>query len=106
MDLKKIMEAASQMQSKMADAQAGLADLQCEGQSGAGLVKVTVNGAGKVVRLNIDASLFKPDDKEVVEDLIVAAISDGQKKAADMAQTEMGKLTAGMQLPPGMKLPF
>jgi nucleoid-associated protein EbfC len=59
-----------------------------------------------LVRLNIDASLFKPDDKEVVEDLIVAAISDGQKKAADMAQTEMGKLTAGMQLPPGMKLPF
>jgi nucleoid-associated protein EbfC len=106
MDLKKLMEAATQMQSKMADTQAGLADLQVEGQSGAGLVKVTVNGAGKVLRLHIDASLFKPEDKEVVEDLIVAAISDGQKKAAEMAQTEMGKLTAGMQLPPGMKLPF
>jgi nucleoid-associated protein EbfC len=106
MDLKKLMEAAQQMQGKMAEAQAGLADLVCEGQSGAGLVKARVNGAGKILRLSIDASLFKPEDREVVEDLIVAAINDGQKKAADMAQAEMSKLTAGLQLPPGMKLPF
>jgi nucleoid-associated protein EbfC len=106
MDISKMMEAASQMQAKMQAAQAGIEQLQCEGQSGAGLVKVTVNGAGKLLRLTIDASLFKPEDKEVVEDLIVAAISDGQKKAGDMAQAEMAKLTAGLPLPPGMKLPF
>jgi nucleoid-associated protein EbfC len=106
MDISKMMEAASQMQAKMQAAQADIEQLQCDGQSGAGLVKVTVNGAGKVLRLAIDATLFKPEDKEVVEDLIVAAINDGQKKAGDMAQAQMAKLTAGLPLPPGLKLPF
>jgi nucleoid-associated protein EbfC len=106
MDISKMMEAATQMQAKMQAAQADIEQLHCDGQSGAGLVKVTVNGAGKVLRLAIDASLFKPEDKEVVEDLIVAAINDGQKKAGDMAQAQMAKLTAGLPLPPGLKLPF
>lgn len=106
MDMKKLMEAASQMQAKMAEAQNKVGDISREGQSGAGMVKATANGHGRLVRLSIDPSLFKPEDREVVEDLIVAAVADAQKKAADAAQEEMGKLTQGLPLPPGMKLPF
>jgi nucleoid-associated protein EbfC len=106
MDLNKLMEAASQMQSRMADAQSKVGDLSCEGQAGAGLVKATVNGHGKLTRLAIDPTLFRPEDREVVEDLIVAAVADAQKKAADLAQAEMAKLTQGLPLPPGIKLPF
>jgi nucleoid-associated protein EbfC len=106
MDLTKLMEAAGQMQSRMADAQAKVGDLMCEGQSGAGMVRASVNGHGRLVRLAVDPSLFKPEDREVVEDLIVAAVADAQKKASDAAQAEMAKVTQGMPLPPGMKLPF
>lgn len=106
MDLSKLMGAAQAMQAKMEDAKTKVADLRVSGSAGAGLVCTEVAGDGRVTRLTIDASLFKPEDKDVVEDLVVAAIADGQRKATDAAQAEMAKVTAGMQLPPGMKLPF
>lgn len=106
MDINKLMGAAQAMQSKMEEAKAKIAELRATGSAGAGLVQAEVTGDGRVVRLRIDPSLFKPEDKEVVEDLIVAAIGEGQRKAADAAQAEMAKVTAGLPLPPGMKLPF
>ncbi len=106
MDLAKLMGAAQAMQAKIEETKTKVADLRVSGSSGAGMVTVEVAGDGRVTRLNIDASLFKPEDKDVVEDLIIAAIADGQRKAADASQAEMAKVTAGMPLPPGMKLPF
>ena len=105
-DMGKLMKQAQEMQSKMADAQARLEDVMVTGEAGAGMVTATANAKGTLTGLTIDPSLFNPDDKEVVEDLILAAIKDAQAKASDAAQAEMGKLTEGMQLPPGMKLPF
>ena len=105
-DMAKIMKQAQEMQGKMADAQAKLDELTTEGEAGAGMVKVTVTAKGDVKGIEIDPSLFVPSDKEVVEDLIVAAIKDGQAKAAQMQKEEMGKITEGLNLPEGMKLPF
>ncbi|GGA13887.1 YbaB/EbfC family nucleoid-associated protein [Neptunicoccus cionae] len=105
-DMAKIMKQAQEMQGKMAEAQAKLDEITVEGEAGAGMVKVTVTAKGDVKGINIDPSLFVADDKEVVEDLIVAAIKDGQARAAETAQAEMGKVTEGLNLPEGMKLPF
>ncbi len=106
MDLSKLMGAAQAMQAKIEETKNKVADLRVSGSAGAGLVTADVAGDGRVLRLNIDASLFKPEEKEVIEDLIVAAIADGQRKATEASQAEMAKVTAGMPLPPGMKLPF
>jgi hypothetical protein len=105
-DMAKIMKQAQEMQSKMAEAQARLDEITVTGEAGAGLVKATASAKGDVRGLSIDPSLFKPDDREVVEDLIVAAIKDAQARAAEAAQAEMAKVTEGLALPPGMKLPF
>jgi nucleoid-associated protein EbfC len=105
-DMAKIMKQAQEMQSKMAEAQARLDEITVTGEAGAGLVRVTASAKGEVRGLSIDPSLFKPDDREVVEDLIVAAIKDAQARAAEAAQAEMAKVTEGLALPPGMKLPF
>ena len=105
-DMAKIMKQAQEMQSKMADAQARLDEITVEGEAGAGMVKATVSAKGELRGLSIDPSLFQPDDREVVEDLIVAAVKDGQARAAERAQEEMGKVTEGLNLPEGMKLPF
>ena len=105
-DMAKIMKQAQEMQSKMADAKARLDEITVNGEAGAGMVKVTLTAKGAVKAIEIDPGLFVADDKEVVEDLIVAAIQDGQAKAADAAQAEMGKITEGLNLPEGMKLPF
>lgn len=105
-DMAKIMKQAQEMQSKMADAQAKLDDITVEGEAGAGMVKATVSAKGDLRALSIDPTLFNPDDREVVEDLIVAAVKDGQAKAAEKSQEEMGKITEGLGLPEGMKLPF
>lgn len=102
----KIMKQAKEMQSKMADVQAGLETIEVAGESGAGLVKATANAKGELKSLSIDPGLFKPDDREVVEDLILAAIKDVLSKANARQQQEMGSLTEGLNLPPGMKLPF
>ncbi|MEM7524915.1 MAG: YbaB/EbfC family nucleoid-associated protein [Pseudomonadota bacterium] len=105
-DMSKLMQQAQEMQSKMTEAQAKLDNIEVEGESGAGMVKAVANARGELKRLAIDPSLFNPDDKEVVEDLIVAAVKDAQEKAGEAAQAEMGKVTEGLPLPPGMKLPF
>ncbi len=105
-DMGKMMKAAQEMQGKMAEAQEKLEDIIVTGEAGAGMVVATANAKGTLVGLSIDPSIFNPDDKEVVEDLILAAIKDAQGKAATAQADEMGKLTEGLQLPPGMKLPF
>ena len=105
-DMGKLMKQAQEMQSKMQEAQEKLDDIRVTGEAGAGMVQATATAKGEVVGLNIDASLFNADDKEVVEDLIVAAIKDAQTKGSEAAQAEMGKVTEGLPLPPGMKLPF
>ena len=79
---------------------------QVTGEAGAGLVKASCTAKGDLTGLDIDKSIFSGDDKEVVEDLILAAIKDAQQKAAERAKDEMGKMTEGLGLPPGMNLPF
>jgi nucleoid-associated protein EbfC len=106
MNLEDIMKAAQSMQAKMQDAQGNLEKITVTGASGAGLVSAQANGKGRITRLSIDPTLFKAEDREIVEDLIVAAIADAQRKAEAAAQTEMGKATQGLPLPPDMKLPF
>jgi DNA-binding YbaB/EbfC family protein len=105
-DMGKMMKAAQEMQTKMSDLQEELAQLTVTGESGAGLVKATSTAKGELVGLDIDPTIFNPDEKEVVEDLILAAIKDAQSKASDKSQEEMRKLTEGMGLPADMKLPF
>lgn len=105
-DMAKMMKQAQDMQSKMAEMQEDLLNMTVVGESGAGLVKATADAKGTLKGLDIDPSIFNPDEKEVVEDLILAAINDAQNKAAERSQSEMGKLTEGLGLPPGMKLPF
>ncbi|MCV2446260.1 MULTISPECIES: YbaB/EbfC family nucleoid-associated protein [Paracoccus] len=105
-DLSKMMEAAQQMQSKMAEMQEGLTRLTVTGESGAGLVKATATAKGELTALDIDPSIFKAEDKEVVEDLILAAIKDAQRRAQDRAAEEMARLTRELGLPADMKMPF
>ena len=105
-DMAKIMKQAQEMQSRMADAQSRLDEIEVTGEAGAGLVRATVNAKGAVRRLAIEPSLFVPEEREVVEDLIVAAVQDAQARAMAAAQTEMAKVTDGLDLPAGMKLPF
>ena len=105
-DMAKMMKAAQEMQGKMAQMQEDLASLTVTGESGAGLVKATATAKGELTGLDIYPSIFNGDDKEVVEDLILAAIKDAQQKAQAKAQEEMAKLTEGLGLPPGMNLPF
>ena len=102
----KMMKAATEMQAKMAELQETLSQTVVTGESGAGLVKVRVTAKGDVTGLDIDPSILVASEKEVVEDLILAAIKDAQAKAAVRNQQEMAKLTEGLGLPPGMKLPF
>ena len=105
-DLSKMMEAAQQMQTKMTEMQDGLARLTVVGESGAGLVKATATAKGELTALEIDPSIFVASEKEVVEDLILAAIKDAQRRASDKAAQEMARLTREMGLPADMKLPF
>lgn len=105
-DMAGMMKQAKEMQAKMAEMQENLDKINVVGQSGAGLVTATVNAKGALKAIDIDPSLFNADDKEVVEDLIVAAIKDAQAKAQETQKAEMGKLTEGLNLPAGMNLPF
>ena len=105
-DMAKLMKQAQEMQSRMADAQNRLDEVEVTGEAGAGLVTVTATAKGAVKSLAIDPSLFVPEEREVVEDLIVAAIQDAQARAVVAAQSEMAKITEGLDLPAGMKLPF
>jgi DNA-binding YbaB/EbfC family protein len=105
-DMAKMMKTAKEMQEKMTALQEEMAVMTVTGESGAGLVKATCTLKSELTALDIDPSIFQPDEKEVVEDLILAAIKDAQSKAADKAQAEMSKLTEGLGLPADMKLPF
>jgi DNA-binding YbaB/EbfC family protein len=100
-----LMQQAQKMQERMQKAQAELAAMEIEGQSGAGMVKVTMTGKHAVKRVQIDPKLLA-EDCDMLEDLIAAAINDAVHRVEMMTQEHMGGLTAGMQLPPGMKLPF
>ena len=105
-DMAKIMKQAQEMQSKMADAQSRLDNIEVLGEAGAGLVKVTATAKGQVIRIDIDNSILQPSEKEVIEDLIVAAVSDAQEKAKNKEKEEISSITESLGLPPGMKLPF
>ncbi|MBS56784.1 MAG: YbaB/EbfC family nucleoid-associated protein [Rickettsiales bacterium] len=101
-----MMKQAQQLQKKMAEAQEKLNSIEVEGASGGGVVKVFATAKGEIKRISLDQSLLTPEDKEITEDLIVAAINDAKQKADMAAQEEMKSVTGGMPLPPGMKLPF
>ena len=106
MDLDEIMKAAANVQAEMAKAQDALDAHEVEGAAGGGLVKVRASAKGRIIGLSIDASMFRAEDKEMVEDLIVAAFNDAKLKADQVANAEMQKMTAGLPLPAGFKLPF
>jgi DNA-binding YbaB/EbfC family protein len=101
-----MMKQVQAMQERMAEMQAKLEQASVTGQSGGGLVKVTLNGKGTMTGLVIDASMMKPEEKEILEDLIVAAHADAKAKSEAMMAEEMKSVTGGLPLPPGMKLPF
>lgn len=101
-----MMKQVQAMQSRMAEMQAKLEQATVTGQSGGGLVKVTLSGKGAMTRLQIDPSLLKPEEKDILEDLIVAAYSDAKSKSESMMAEEMKSVTGGLPLPPGFKLPF
>jgi len=101
-----IMKQAQQMQTKMAELQEQLAGLEVAGSAGGGMVQVTMSGKGELRGVKIDPTLANPDDVEVLEDLIMAAANDAKAKVEVRVQEEMQKLTGGLQLPPGMQLPF
>ncbi|MEM7027503.1 MAG: YbaB/EbfC family nucleoid-associated protein [Pseudomonadota bacterium] len=100
-----IMKQAQQMQANLEKAQKELADAEVTGEAGAGMVKVIMNGRHDVKRVDIDAELMK-DDKEMVEDLVAAAVNDANRRVEKLSQERMSEMTSGMGLPPGMKLPF
>ena len=104
MDLMKMMKQAQEIQGRMQKMQEDLVNLEVEGQSGAGLVKVRLNGKLDARALKIDPSLIKPEDAEMLEDLIVAAFQDAKTKAETAVQAKMQEITGGLPLPPGLKL--
>jgi len=105
-DMAKMMKSAQELQGKMTQMQDELHNVMVTGESGAGLVKATASAKGELKSLDIDPSIFNGDDKEVVEDLILAAVKDAQAKATEKAQEEMARLTESMGLPKDVKLPF
>ena len=100
-----LMKKAQQMQEQMQKAQEEIAKAEVTGESGAGLVKVTMNGRHDVKKVEIDPSLLS-EDKEILEDLLAAAVNDAVRKVEQNSQDKMSGMTAGMQLPPGFKMPF
>ena len=106
MDIGEIMKQAGEMQAKMQEMQEKLADLEVTGEAGGGMVKVVLNGKGYAKAVAIERSMVKEDDAEILEDLIAAAINDAKSKLEEQSQEQMKAMTAGLPLPPGMKLPF
>ena len=101
-----MMKQAQELQKKMAEAQNKLNEIEVEGTSGGGLVKIKSTAKGTIKNIFIDDSLLKVEEKEILEDLIVAAINDAKQKGETAAQDQMKSLTGGLSLPPGMKFPF
>jgi DNA-binding YbaB/EbfC family protein len=106
MDILGIMKKAQAMQEKLAETQQELARVEIEGQSGGGMVKVTLTGKGDMKAIKLDPSLMKPEEAEMAEDLIIAAFADAKAKVERAAAEKMQEVTAGLPLPPGLKLPF
>ena len=100
-----LMKQAQEMQAKMQKAQEELANMEVIGESGAGMVKVTMTGSHSVRKVELDDSLME-DDKDMIEDLLAAAVNDAVRRVEEQNKDKMGALTGGMQLPPGMKMPF
>ena len=105
-DIMGMMGKVKEMQAKMEQAQAEIAAIKVEGKAGGGLVTVVLDGKGQMASLKIDPSLFKEDDVEILEDLIVAAHKDAKDKAEAAAAEKTKALTAGLPIPPGFKMPF
>ena len=105
-NLGEMMQQVQAMQSRMAEMQARLEQATVTGQSGGGLVKVTLSGKGAMTKLDVDPSLLKPEEKDILEDLILAAHADAKSKSEAMMAEEMKSVTGGLPLPPGFKLPF
>ena len=101
-----LMKQAGAMQAKMEEMQEKIASLEAEGVAGGGMVKIVLNGKGYCKAVAVDRSLLTQDEGEVLEDLIAAAINDAKSKVETASQEEMAKITEGLPLPPGMKLPF
>lgn len=104
--MKAAQEAAQTIQKQMEEAQGKLDSIEVEGVSGGGLVRVRASAKGRIISLSIDDSLIVPADKQMLEDLIVAGFNDAREKADTASNSEMGKMTSGLPLPPGFKLPF
>ena len=104
--LEEIMKMAQEVQSQMDAAQANLDKIEVEGAAGGGLVKIRTSAKGRIISVDVDESLLKPSEKTMVEDLIAAALNDAKNKADAAAGPELQKMTSGMPLPPGFKLPF
>lgn len=101
-----IMKMAQNVQQQLADAQGKLDEVEVEGAAGGGMVRIRASAKGRLIGVSIDPSLLNPGDKEMLEDLIAAAFNDCRAKADQVSNEQMQKLTAGMPLPPGFKLPF
>jgi DNA-binding YbaB/EbfC family protein len=106
LDLEKIMEMAQNAQNELQKAQDNLDSVEVEGVSGGGLVKVRASAKGRIIAIHIDDSLMNVDEKPMLEDLIAAALNDARAKADQAAAAEMQKMSSGLPLPPGFKLPF
>jgi len=105
-DLNEILGMASRVQEELTRAQENLDKIEVEGVSGGGVVKVRATAKGRIVSVSIDESLLAPSEKQMVEDLVAAAFNDAKRKADEASQGEMSKMTSGLPLPPGFKLPF
>ena len=101
-----IMKMAQEAQNKLAEGQKKLDTLEVEGAAGGGMVKIRASGTGRILSVSLDDSLIVPGEKQMLEDLIAAAINDARAKADEVASAEMQKMTAGLPLPPGFKMPF
>jgi DNA-binding YbaB/EbfC family protein len=106
MDLEKMMAMAQNVQAELTKAQADLDNIEVEGASGGGLVKVQASAKGRIIGIHIDDSLLNPSEKGMLEDLLTAAFNDARAKADAASQESMAKMTSGLPLPPGFKLPF
>lgn len=105
-DFDEILKMAQNAQAELERAQESLDRIEVDGVSGGGLVKIRASAKGRIIAVDLDESLLQPSEKQMLEDLIAAALNDARAKADAAAGEEMGKVTSGMQLPPGFKMPF
>ena len=106
MNLQKLLKQAQEMQNKLTEAQSKMAEAEFEGKSGGGMVVITINGKGEMKKINISPEIIKAEEKEVLEDLIIAAFADAKTKADSQFSDSMNSVTSDFQMPPGFKLPI